>query len=159
MADTTKEKLRIGKQYEHAAGMNAVIVSMRNIFKRMPVGKSFKVLNKLNQKEGVDCPGCAWPDPDKRSKLGEYCENGVKAIAEEAMTARANPDFFAKHSVSELLAQSDYWLGQQGRLTHPMVIREGGTHYETISWNEANQLIGDHLKALDDPNKAAFYTS
>lgn len=159
MADTTKEKLRIGKQYEHAAGMNAVIVSMRNIFKRVPVGKSFKVLNKLNQKEGVDCPGCAWPDPDKRSKLGEYCENGVKAIAEEAMTARANPDFFAKHSVSELLAQSDYWLGQQGRLTHPMVIREGGTHYETISWNEANQLIGDHLKALDDPNKAAFYTS
>ncbi|PWL32682.1 MAG: hypothetical protein DCO96_03055 [Fluviicola sp. XM-24bin1] len=139
--------------------MNAVIVSMRNIFKRVPVGKSFKVLNKLNQKEGVDCPGCAWPDPDKRSKLGEYCENGVKAIAEEAMTARANPDFFAKHSVSELLAQSDYWLGQQGRLTHPMVIREGGTHYETISWNEANQLIGDHLKALDDPNKAAFYTS
>lgn len=159
MADSTKEKLRIGTQADHAAGMNAVVVSMRNIFKRMPVGKSFKVLNKLNQKEGVDCPGCAWPDPEKRSKLGEYCENGVKAIAEEAMTARANPEFFSKHSVAELLQQSDYWLGQQGRLTHPMVIRPGATHYETISWNEANQLIGDHLKALDDPNKAAFYTS
>ncbi|MDB3906570.1 FdhF/YdeP family oxidoreductase [Crocinitomicaceae bacterium] len=159
MADTTKDKLRIGKQYDHAAGMSAVVISMRNIFKRMPVGKSFKVLNKLNQKEGVDCPGCAWPDPNKRSRLGEYCENGVKAIAEEAMTARANPEFFSKYSVAELLAQSDYWLGQQGRLTHPMVIRPGGTHYETISWDEANTLIGDHLKALDDPNKSAFYTS
>ncbi|XOV66498.1 MAG: FdhF/YdeP family oxidoreductase [Fluviicola sp.] len=159
MANTPKEKLRIEKQYEHAAGVSAVVVSMKNIFKRMPVGKSFKVLNKLNQKEGVDCPGCAWPDPKKRSKLGEYCENGVKAIAEEAMTARANPDFFAKYSVAELMEQSDYWLGQQGRLTHPMVIRPGGTHYEPISWNEANQIIGEHLKSLNDPNKAAFYTS
>lgn len=159
MADTTKERLRIGKPYEHAAGMNAVIISMKNILKRMPVGKSFRVLNKLNQKKGVDCPGCAWPDPAKRSRLGEYCENGVKAIAEEAMTARANPEFFAKYSINELLAQSDYWLGQQGRLTHPMIIRPGGTHYETISWDEANKIIGDHLKALDDPNKAAFYTS
>ncbi|MCR9171405.1 MAG: FdhF/YdeP family oxidoreductase [bacterium] len=139
--------------------MNAVIISMKNIFKRMPVGKSFKVLNRLNQKDGVDCPGCAWPDPEKRSKLGEYCENGVKAIAEEAMTARANPEFFSRYSVAELLEKSDYWLGQQGRLTHPMVIRPGATHYETISWEEANQLIGSHLKALDDPNKAAFYTS
>ncbi len=159
MAETTKEKLRIGKQSDHAAGMNAVVISLKNIFKRMPVGKSFKVLNRLNQKEGVDCPGCAWPDPEKRSKLGEYCENGVKAIAEEAMSARANPAFFSKYSVSDLLAKSDYWLGQQGRLTHPMIVRPGGTHYEEIAWDEANQIIGKHLKSLDDPNKAAFYTS
>lgn len=159
MAETTKEKVRIGKPSDHAAGMSAVVISMKNIFKRMPVGKSFRVLNRLNQKDGVDCPGCAWPDPDKRSRLGEYCENGVKAIAEEAMTARANPEFFKKYSVAELLSKSDYWLGQQGRLTHPMVIRPGATHYESISWDEANQIIADHLKALDDPNKAAFYTS
>lgn len=159
MADTTKEKLRIGKPSDHAAGMKAVVISLKNIFNRMPVGKSLKVLGKLNQKEGVDCPGCAWPDPEKRSKLGEYCENGVKAIAEEAMSARATPDFFAKYSIKELLAKSDYWLGQQGRLTHPMVVRPGGTHYEATTWNEANQIIGEHLKALDDPNKAAFYTS
>jgi len=121
--------------------------------------KSFKVLNQLNQKEGVDCPGCAWPDPKKRSRLGEYCENGVKAIAEEAMTARANPEFFKQHSVAQMLDQSDYWLGQQGRLTHPMVIRPGGTHYEAISWDDANALIGQSLKALNHPNDAAFYTS
>jgi molybdopterin-dependent oxidoreductase alpha subunit len=159
LADTTKDKLRIGKPSDHAAGMKAVVISLKNIFNRMPVGKSLKVLGKLNQKEGVDCPGCAWPDPEKRSKLGEYCENGVKAIAEEAMSARANPDFFAKYSVKELLAKSDYWLGQQGRLTHPMIVRPGATHYEETTWDEANQIIGEHLKALGDPNKAAFYTS
>ena len=99
------------------------------------------------------------PTQKKRSRLGEYCENGVKAIAEEAMSARATPEFFQKYAVTELLAQSDYWLGQQGRLTHPMIIRPGGTHYEAISWNEANQIIGNHLKELDSPNEAAFYTS
>lgn len=132
---------------------------MGNIFHVMPKGKALHVLNRLNQKDGVDCPGCAWPDPAHRSKLGEYCENGVKAIAEEAMTARANPAFFAKYSVSDLKAQSDYWLGQQGRLTHPMLIKQGETHYQAISWDEANSIIGEHLKALPDPNMAAFYTS
>ncbi len=160
MAETKeKEQLRIEKQSDHAAGMKAVVISLKNIFSRMPVGKSFKVLNNLNQKEGVDCPGCAWPDPTKRSKLGEYCENGVKAIAEEAMTARANPEFFAKYSIAELYDQSDYWLGQQGRLTHPMIVRPGAQHYEEISWDEANQIIGGNLKSLNSPNDAAFYTS
>ena len=154
-----KEKVTISTPPDHAAGMKAVVIALRNIFKRMPVGKSFRVLNNLNQKEGVDCPGCAWPDPKKRSRLGEYCENGVKAIAEEAMSARVDPAFFGKYSVQELLNQSDYWLGQQGRLTHPMVIRPGATHYEPISWDEANALIGGELKKLNSPNEAAFYTS
>ncbi len=160
MKDTTPKKpLRIGKPAHHAAGMKAVKISLQNIFKRMPVGKSFKVLNQLNQKEGVDCPGCAWPDPQKRSRLGEYCENGVKAIAEEAMSARVDPAFFKTYSVEALRNQSDYWLGQQGRLTHPMVIKPGATHYEPISWDEANAMIGKHLKELNHPNEAAFYTS
>lgn len=153
------EKLRITRTPDHAAGMKAVVIALKNIFDRMPKGKSLKVLNKLNKKDGLDCPGCAWPDPDHRSKLGEYCENGVKAIAEEAMEARANPTFFAKHSIKELQAQSDYWLGQQGRLTHPMIIRPGGTHYEETTWDEANKIIGENLNALDSPNDAAFYTS
>jgi len=153
------EKLRITRTPEHAAGMKAVVIALKNIFDRMPKSKSLKVLNKLNKKEGLDCPGCAWPDPNHRSKLGEYCENGVKAIAEEAMDARATPAFFAKHSIADLRAQSDYWLGQQGRLTHPMIVRPGGTHYEEISWDEANKIIGENLKALNSPNDAAFYTS
>lgn len=155
----TQKDLRIETPANHAAGMKAVIIALRNIFHRMPVGKSFTVLNKLNKKHGVDCPGCAWPDPEKRSRLGEYCENGVKAIAEEAMTARADADFFKKYSVAEMRAQSDFWLGQQGRLTHPMILSEDATHYQPISWETANGIIGDHLRSLNSPNDAAFYTS
>ncbi len=155
----SKEQLEITTPPEYAAGMKAVKVALGNIFHVMPKGKALYVLNRLNQKDGVDCPGCAWPDPAHRSRLGEYCENGVKAIAEEAMSARVNPEFFTKYSVSELKAQSDYWLGQQGRLTHPMILKPGATHYEAISWDEANQVIAQHLKALPDPNMAAFYTS
>ncbi|MDO6737299.1 FdhF/YdeP family oxidoreductase [Wenyingzhuangia sp. 2_MG-2023] len=125
----------------------------------MSFQNSFKVLSKLNQKKGMDCPGCAWPDPDHRSKLGEFCENGVKAIAEEAMERVADPDFFAKYSVEELSNQSDYWLGQQGRLTHPMILRNGETHYTPISWKETNQIIAKELNSLSSPNEAAFYTS
>lgn len=142
-----------------AAGMKAVFISLKNIFGVMSIRKSFKVLNKLNQKEGVDCPGCAWPDPKHRSKLGEYCENGVKAIAEEAMEQVAGPAFFEKYSIEELRSKSDFWLGQQGRLTHPMILHPGATHYSPISWDEANTIIGKELKALNNPNEAAFYTS
>jgi len=154
-----QKKLIIKDQANYAAGIKAVAISLDQIFSRMSVKNSMSVLNKLNQKEGVDCPGCAWPDPKHRSKLGEYCENGVKAIAEEAMETRANPDFFAKYSVAQLQQQSDYWLGQQGRLTHPMIVRENETHYSPISWSEANAIIGKELNALNNPNEAAFYTS
>lgn len=153
------DKLEISNPPEYAAGLKAVKYALGNIFHVMPKGKALYVLNRLNQKDGVDCPGCAWPDPDHRSRLGEYCENGVKAIAEEAMSARVDPAFFAKYSVHDLKNKSDYWLGQQGRLTHPMIVRPGKDHYEPITWDEANKLIGEHLQELPDPNMAAFYTS
>ncbi|WP_408068627.1 FdhF/YdeP family oxidoreductase [Wenyingzhuangia sp. 2_MG-2023] len=154
-----KKDLVIASQAQSAAGIKAVYISLQQIFSRMSFQNSFKVLSKLNQKKGMDCPGCAWPDPDHRSKLGEFCENGVKAIAEEAMERVADPDFFAKYSVEELSNQSDYWLGQQGRLTHPMILRNGETHYTPISWKETNQIIAKELNSLSSPNEAAFYTS
>ncbi|ERM82583.1 hypothetical protein P872_04530 [Rhodonellum psychrophilum GCM71 = DSM 17998] len=156
---TENKDLRIESPPKSVAGIKAVFIAMKNIFQVMPKSKAIKVLYKLNQKEGVDCPGCAWPDPKNRSKLGEYCENGVKAIAEEAMEQVAGPSFFATHSIDDLRAKSDYWLGQQGRLTHPMVLRPGESHYLPISWNEANACIGEELKGLSHPNEAAFYTS
>lgn len=154
-----KKDLVIASQAQSAAGIKAVYISLQQIFSRMSFQNSFKVLSKLNQKKGMDCPGCAWPDPDHRSKLGEFCENGVKAIAEEAMERVADPDFFAKYSVEELSNQSDFWLGQQGRLTHPMILRNGETHYTPISWKETNQIIAKELNSLSSPNEAAFYTS
>ena len=142
-----------------AAGVKAVGMATKKILSKMSPFKALKILRKLNQKEGIDCPGCAWPDPDKRSRLGEFCENGVKAIAEEAMSKLAGADFFAQHSVEELRSKSDYWLGLQGRLSQPLVLKPGATHYQPIEWEDAYQRIGARLKSLSNPDEAVFYTS
>jgi molybdopterin-dependent oxidoreductase alpha subunit len=114
----------------------------------------------LNQKDGFDCPSCAWPDPDdERNGSTEYCENGAKAIAEEATAKKLDPDFFAKHSVTELAALSDYEIGRKGRIAQPMYLPGNGTHYQTISWVDAFEKIGATLNELDSPDEAIFYTS
>ncbi|HWA87207.1 MAG TPA: FdhF/YdeP family oxidoreductase [Opitutus sp.] len=113
----------------------------------------------INQKDGFDCQSCAWPSPDGERSIAEFCENGFKAVAYETTTKRVTPEFFRTHSVAELAAQSDYWLGEQGRLTEPMVLRPGATHYEPIAWDDAFALLGTELRALASPNEAIFYTS
>lgn len=142
-----------------AAGIPAVFSAVRHILNEMDPIRATKVMFELNQKGGIDCPGCAWPDPDHRSKLGEYCENGAKAIAEEATTKRLDPPFFAEHSVQFLAEQSDFWIGKRGRVTHPMYLIPGATHYSSISWDDAFQIIGKELNALETPDDAVFYTS
>ena len=72
----------------------------------------------VNQKEGFDCPGCAWPDPEHRTTF-EFCENGAKAVADEAMKAKVTPSFFAQHSVQDLAEMSDYELNMLGRISSP----------------------------------------
>lgn len=153
------KKLTIGTPPKNAAGIKAIYISLQHITQRMSFFKAFKALRTLNQKKGTDCPGCAWPDPTDRSKLGEFCENGVKAIAEEAMDNKVDPSFFSKFSIDQLKKQSDYWLGQQGRLTHPMIIEAENSNYTPISWENVYKIIGKELNKLDNPNKATFYTS
>jgi molybdopterin-dependent oxidoreductase alpha subunit len=116
-------------------------------------------LSRLNQRHGFDCPGCAWPEEPGGRKLAEFCENGAKAVAEEATKRRVTPEFFARHSVDELAEQPEYWLSQQGRLTHPMVLAPGDTHYRPVEWDDAYRLIADELRSLDNPDEALFYTS
>ncbi len=145
---------------ETAGGLKAVKTATKHLREEMGLLRGFKTLMRMNQETGFDCPGCAWPDPDdKRSLLAEYCENGAKAFAEEATLKRAAPDFFAKYSVRELAEQSDMWLGKSGRLTHPMILHEGATHYQPIDWEDAFQLIAAELNALESPDEAIFYTS
>ena len=151
--------MKIKEPQKSAAGLEAVFHSMRMALKSMSPVKIWKVLAPLNQKGGTDCPGCAWPDPDHRSNLGEFCENGVKAIAEEATDRNLDPSFFSKHSITDLRNQSDYWLGQQGRLISPMIIRKGQKNYSSISWHEAFDLIASRLNQLKIPDDAIFYTS
>lgn len=156
---SSTEKLRIEKPPKVAVGPKAVTNSVKMVLQAMPAWKALKLLKKLNQTKGIDCPGCAWPDPEKRSKLGEFCENGVKAIAEEAQHKLAGEAFFKQHAVESLKKKSDYWLGQQGRLERPMIRRDGNPRYVPIDWEEAFEEIGKHLKKLPHPDKAVFYTS
>ncbi len=144
-----------------AAGLKAVAVAMKHMSREGhdPITAT-RMLARMNQKQGFDCPGCAWPDPDdRRSVLAEYCENGAKAMAEEATRKRCDPEFFSRHSIEELGTWTDFELGQAGRITHPMVLRPGATHYRTIDWDEAFREIADHLHALGSPDEALFYTS
>src|SRR4051794_11240038 len=124
----------------------------------MGVARATSTMLKINQKDGFDCPGCAWPEGKKRH-AAEFCENGAKAVAEEATERRITPEFFAQHGIDDLAWRSGYWLGQQGRLTAPMFLDRDATHYRPISWSDAFALIADDIAALDNPNGAAFYTS
>ena len=142
-----------------AAGVTAVMVSMRRSLEQMGVLRTTRTLTRVNQHDGFDCPGCAWPEPTGHRRPAEFCENGAKAVAEEATLRTVTPEFFAEHSVEELATKSGYWLGQQGRLTHPMVLRPGATHYTPIEWDDAYALIADHLRGLASPDEAVFYTS
>jgi formate dehydrogenase major subunit len=70
-----------------------------------------------------------------------------------------SPEFFARHSVADLARRSDYWLEEQGRITHPMVYDSGMDHYIPVDWEKAFALVGKELRALSHPNQAEFYTS
>ena len=157
--EVLEENITIGKPAESAGGLSAVTVALKMSVAEMGVGRAVTSLLAVNQKKGFDCPGCAWPDPDDRRSLVEFCENGAKAVAEEATRRRVTPEVFALRSVEELSRESDYWLSQQGRLTHPMYLPRGQSHYLPISWEDAFLKIATELKALESPNEAAFYTS
>ena len=152
--------IRYDSMATNSAGLKAIRIAGEHALKYMKPADVVKTMFRLNQKGGIDCPGCAWPDPDdERSALGEYCENGIKAIAEEATKKRLTPDFFKKYSVQEIASWSDFDIGKKGRLTEPMVLKKGKTHYEPISWEGAFDLIAQELNALASPDEAIFYTS
>jgi molybdopterin-dependent oxidoreductase alpha subunit len=132
---------------------------MRYSLGEMGARRTLKTLLRVNQQGGFDCPGCAWPEPDAGRAHAEFCENGAKHVADEATTKRVTAEFFAEWSVARLSEQSDVWLNAQGRLTRPMLLRRGGTHYEPVGWDEAFALVAGELNALASPDEAVFYTS
>ncbi|WP_422646990.1 FdhF/YdeP family oxidoreductase [Actinoalloteichus caeruleus] len=154
--ETTTE---VSAPKEWAAGMPGVLTSVRRGLEQMGPGRTLHTLRLVNQRDGFDCPGCAWPEPGDGRHTAEFCENGAKAVAEEATRRRVTREFFARHSVSDLASRTDYWLGQQGRLTEPMVLGEGADHYEPIGWDEAFAMVAEELAAQPDPDSAVFYTS
>lgn len=142
-----------------AGGVPSIIATAKTAWEEMGLVRGVRTLLQLNQTTGFDCPGCAWPEPDGERSHAEFCENGAKHVADEATTKRAAPEFFRKWSVADLADQSDHWLGKQGRITHPMVLRSGASNYEEISWDNAFALIAGELNSLNNPDEAVFYTS
>ncbi len=158
--DVDENDLEVTGVAHAAAGATAVAVAMKRAVEQMGVRRTARTLLRLNQVDGFDCQGCAWPDPDPEHRhTAEFCENGAKAVTEEATLRHLDRAFFAAHPMADLADKTDYWLGQQGRLTEPMVLRAGGTHYEPISWDDAFAMVGGHLRRLASPDEAVFYTS
>ncbi len=155
-----EEEINVSKPENYAAGPPALTAVARHVGAEMTAKKCGITLFTVNQMEGYDCPGCAWPDPDDhRSPVGEYCENGVKAIVEEATEKRVTPDFFKKYSIQEMSTWTDYKIGKSGRITEPVIRKAGSDFYEPITWNDAYQQIAEHLNGLENPDQAVFYTS
>jgi len=142
-----------------AVGAPAVISSLQQVFSKAGVIRGTKALLRLNQAGGFDCPSCAWPDPDGERSVAEFCENGAKAVASEAMKRTIGREFFAAHSIEDLLSRSDAWHDLQGRIAEPMLLKQGATHYVPVTWDEAFALVAEELKALASPDEAEFYTS
>ena len=154
--DAGDRDLRVTPPKRTAAGIPGVTAGLAAGLREMGVRRTALTLLRINQTDGFDCPGCAWPEGGHRSHA-EFCENGAKAVAEEATLRRVTAEFFAAHPISELARRSDHWLGQQGRLTQPVLRRDD--HYVPIGWDEAFTLIADRLRGLASPDQAIFYTS
>lgn len=156
--DPVQDAPQVAPPQHAAAGLPAIGHTLRIAQEQMGLARTARTLLKVNQKNGFDCPGCAWPEGDKRH-TAEFCENGAKAVAEEATLRRVTPAFFAAHPLADLAGRSGYWLGQQGRITQPMFMEAGADRYEPVSWERAFGIIAEELRALDSPDQALFYTS
>ena len=153
------EGLRLVKASQVATGFPAIVRSLKSALSQESPATTARTWLRINQEDGFDCPSCAWADPEGHRSKFEFCENGAKATADAATSARLTPEMFAAHTVEELSQRSDHWLNSLGRITHPMVLRPGSTHFEPLAWDEAFRLVGDKLRALSSPNEAIFYTS
>lgn len=152
--------LKLKDPKDWAAGAPAVAHSIGQLVRDASVLRGGRALFSMNQFDGFDCPSCAWPDPDdERSKIGEYCENGAKALAEEATSKKIGAEFFRENSVYDLAKLTDFEISQLGRILEPMYLPPGASNYQPISWDEAFSKIAEKLNALKSPNEAIFYTS
>jgi molybdopterin-dependent oxidoreductase alpha subunit len=152
--------IKVTQPKKWAAGIPAVTEALKDVVQEAGAVRGMKALLKMNQKGGFDCSSCAWPDPDDdRSTIAEYCENGAKALAEEATTKKLTAEFFAQNAVADLAKLNDYEIGKKGRIAQPVYLPKGGTHYQPISWPDAFKKIAGYLNSLASPDEATFYTS
>ncbi|MEE1622250.1 FdhF/YdeP family oxidoreductase [Zafaria sp. Z1313] len=157
--DINEDELKVSGPKTSAAGVKAVLVALDRGVSQAGVSRTVRSMLRVNQRHGVDCPGCAWPESITGArKPAEFCENGAKALAEENTTRTADPAWWDAHPLPVLEDKTEYWLGNQGRITEPMMIREGEDRYRPVSWAEAFSTIAEHVNATI-PDRCVFYTS
>jgi anaerobic selenocysteine-containing dehydrogenase len=145
------QKPRIKKYNEPGGGCGATLATGKMLLQQKVLFKGALALYHMHKPGGFKCSSCAWPDPSpEHADPFVICENGAKAVAFEITAKRVTPEFFAQHSVTELSRRSDYWLEQQGRITHPLVYDQGTDHYLPIDWQKAFALIGSELRAFPE---------
>ncbi|MGH8327652.1 MAG: hypothetical protein ACRET2_12905, partial [Steroidobacteraceae bacterium] len=155
---THEDQIHTEPPKHDSVGVGGIVETVRYAGAEMGAKRSLQTLLRINQVDGFDCPSCAWPDPAER-KTAEFCENGAKAVAWEATRKQVGPEFFAAHSIAELRSHDHHWLEANGRLTVPMYLAPGATHYTPIGSDAALTLVADRLRAMDAPERAVFYTS
>jgi anaerobic selenocysteine-containing dehydrogenase len=134
--DPSDESLKVVSPKQWATGVPAVGHAIQYSLEQTSIRRTATNLLSINQVNGVDCPGCAWPEPaSEKRHMQEYCENGAKHINDEATTRRITREFFEQYPISKLARKSDLWLNQQGRLTEPMVKWPGSDYYDPIGWD------------------------
>ena len=159
-SDTSKgSNLKITDPPDSSAGIRAVTNALRHVYGKMGLVRGTRGLRNLNQMGGIDCQSCAWPDPEDRRTMAEFCENGAKALADEGTRSKVTPELFQQYTIAELAARNDHWLNAQGRIAEPLIRREGSGRYEPVGWDEAIGLIAEKLNSLASPDEAVFYTS
>ncbi len=160
MVEDAGGEIGVGEPERAAVGRVAVRLTLQRALRDMGVLRSLRTLPKLNQVDGFDCPSCAWPDPAPGQRShAEFCENGAKALSWEATRDRVGREFFAAHSIEQLRTLDDHELERHGRLSEPMYLAPGASHYAPISWDDAFGLCADRLRGLSEANRAVFYTS
>lgn len=98
----------------------------------------------LNHKS--TCLSCAWGTGGQQggfvNEAGEYlqrCAKSVEAIAAELQPG-IKPDFFQKYNINELQELTSQECDNLGRLSYPLILKSGSSHYQRISWEEVYQI-------------------
>ncbi len=159
MSDKDPTSKIVIEPYDGPAGGWGSLKSVAAVMRRehVPMVSTTHQLLRQNKPKGFACVSCAWAKPANPHPF-EFCENGAKATAWELTKAKASPEFFAAHTITELQSWSDYQLEQSGRLTHPMRYDGASDKYVPVEWNEAFADIGARLRQFE-PDSVVFYSS
>ncbi len=153
MTDTVAPKYYAGP----AGGWGSLKGISRVLARELATPGIAETLMRQNKAKGYMCSACAWGKP-VRPHVFEFCENGAKSTIWDLTHDRCTPEFFAKHTVTELLQWRDYDLEMQGRLTAPLRYDPISDRYVACDWEDAFAGIAAELQVLD-PKSVVFYAS